>query len=574
MRSVLRAGAIGLARFFAAAGVAAGVTPEVAAVAATEVAPEPADLVITAGTVITLDGARPRATAIAVRGGRIVAVGTAAEIQSLIGPATRRVELRGATVVPGLGDAHVHVEGIGDALENIDLVGAASLEEAVRRVRTGAAALPATDWVRGRGWDQNDWPGKRFPTAGALDAAAGNRPAFLRRVDGHAAWVNARALTLAGVTAATPDPPGGRILRDAQGRPSGVLVDAAMALVAEKIPPATPETRKRRIAKGLRACAQAGLTSVHDAGVDLSGVALYKELLAEGPLPVRVYVMLRGPDEFLAHPELRPEVGLGDGQLTIRSIKVMADGALGSRGALLLAPYSDEPGAKGLLTVDPARYRTMLHRALAEGFQVNTHAIGDAANRLTLDAYQEAFGSGGGAARRFRVEHAQVIAPEDIPRFRALGVVPSVQPTHATSDMYWATDRLGPRRAKGAYLWKTFLAQGVRLPAGSDAPVEQIAVVPGLHAAVTRQDAKGWPDGGWHPRERVAPEEALRMFSSDVAWAAFEEGERGTIELGKRADFTILTQDPTAVAPPDILKTRVLMTIVGGRIVHDERPRD
>jgi hypothetical protein len=484
------------------------------------------------------------------------------------------VDLPGATVVPGLGDAHVHVEGLGDALETIDLVGAATLEVAASRVRAGAGALPPADWVRGRGWDQNDWPEKRFPSAATLDAATGGRPAFLRRIDGHAAWVNTRALELAGVTAATPDPSGGRILRDDAGRPTGVLVDAAMELVSAKIPAATGEARKRRIAKGLRACAEAGLTSVHDAGVDVASVALYKELLAAGPLPVRAYLMLRGPDEFLAHPELRPEIGLGDGQLTIRSIKVVADGALGSRGALLLAPYADEPGAKGLLTVDPAKFRTMLQRALAQGFQVNTHAIGDAANRLVLDAYQQAFGSAGGAAKRFRIEHAQVVAPEDVDRFRGLGVIPSVQPTHCTSDMYWATDRLGPKRAEGAYLWKTFLAQGLRLPAGSDAPVESIAVVPGLHAAVTRQDAKGWPEGGWHPRERVSADEALRMFSADVAYAAFEEADRGAIAVGKRADFTILSQDPTAVPPSAILNTRIVMTIVGGRVAHEKGARD
>jgi predicted amidohydrolase YtcJ len=458
-----------------------------------------------------------------------------------------------------------------EARDYFPLVRSAYLDAAARLVGDGAAALAPADWVLGWGWDQNDWPGQRFPTAAALDAVTGGRPAFLRRIDGHAAWVNTRALTLAGITDSTPDPAGGRILRDDAGRASGVLVDAAMDLVADRIPAATREARKRRLAKGLRACAEAGLTSVHDAGVELATVDLYKELLAEGPLPVRAYLMLRGPEEFLAHPGLRPEIGLGDGQLTIRSIKVVADGALGSRGALLLAPYSDEPATRGLLTVDPIRFRALLGRALEQGFQVNTHAIGDAANRMVLDAYQQAFGSGGGAEKRFRIEHAQFVSPEDVDRFRALGVVPSVQPTHATSDMYWATDRVGPRRAEGAYLWKTFLAQGLRLPAGSDAPVESIAVVPGLHAAVTRQDAKGWPAGGWRPGERVSAAEALRMFSSDVAWAAFEEADRGTIAAGKRADFTVLSQDPTKVAPPAILDTRVLMTIVGGRVVHERR---
>jgi predicted amidohydrolase YtcJ len=537
-------------------------------------APVPADLVITAPAVITLDAAQPRATALAVRDGRIVAVGSAADVKAHVGKDTRRIDLKEGAVVPGLGDAHLHVESMGDALENIDLVGAATLEEAVARVRAGAQSLPAGDWVRGRGWDQNDWPTKAFPTAAALDAATGDRPAFLRRIDGHAGWANTRALALAGITAATTDPGGGRIMRDDEGRPTGVLVDAAMDLVAAKIPPASRDARKRRIARGLRAAAEAGLTSVHDAGVDLEAVALYKELLAEGPLPVRAYLMIRGPEEFLDNAaSLKPEIGLGDGQLTVRAIKVVADGALGSRGALLLSPYADEPTTRGLLTVEPTAFRRLLERAVALGFQVNTHAIGDAANRLVLDAYQQAFGGEGAPGRRFRIEHAQVVSPPDVARFKSLGVIPSVQPTHCTSDMYWATDRLGERRADGAYLWRTFLDLGLRLPAGSDAPVESVDVVPGLHAAVTRQDAKGWPKGGWRPSERVTAEEALRMFSSDVAYAAFEEDDRGTIAVGKRADLTALSRDVTAIPPADVLGARVLLTVVGGRVVHELRLR-
>jgi hypothetical protein len=309
---------------------------------------------------------------------------------------------------------------------------------------------------------------------------------------------------------------------------------------------------------------------VHDAGVSLDTVALYKELLAAGQMPVRVYVMLRGPEVFLgAGPGLRPEIGLGDGLLTVRSIKAVADGALGSRGALLLAPYSDEPATTGLRTVDLAAFKELLRRALAQGFQVNTHAIGDGANRFVLDAYAEAFGAAGGIAHRWRVEHAQVVAPDDVPRFKSLGVIPSVQPTHCTSDMYWATDRLGPERAKGAYLWKTFLNQGVVLAGGSDAPVEEIAVVPGLYAAITRQDAKGWPEGGWHPSERVTPAEAIDLFGKGAAYAAFEEADRGTIAVGRRADLTVLDRDPLTAAPRDLLKARVVHTIVGGRVVTE-----
>ena len=527
---------------------------------------EAADLVLQGGVIFTLDDARPRATALAVTRGRIVAVGADADVKPLVGRGTRVIDLAGRAVVPGLTDAHVHVEGLGTALERLDLVGAASLEDALGRVAEASRTLPAGEWLMGRGWDQNDWPGKQFPTAADLDRVLGGRPAYLVRVDGHAAWASSAALQRAGVSAATADPDGGRILRDAGGAPAGVLVDKAMALVSSIIPEPPREVRKRRLAAGLRACARAGLTSVHDAGVPLSTVDLYKELLAEGTLATRVYVMLRA-DEFLAAPpSLAPEIGLGNGRLTVRAVKVVADGALGSRGALLLAPYSDEPGTRGLATIEPEKLRTVLQRALAQGFQVNTHAIGDAANRIVLDAYQAAFGAGGGARHRFRVEHAQVLAPADVPRFKALGVIPSMQPTHCTSDMYWAGDRLGPERAKGAYLWKTFLAQGVPVAGGSDAPVEKIDVLPGLYAAVTRQDAKGWPEGGWHPEERVTIAEALTMFAKSAAFAAFEENDRGTIAPGARADLTVFTRDVTVVAPAEILTTGVAMTVVGGEV--------
>lgn len=532
-------------------------------------AERPADLVLSGGTVITLDDARPRATAVAVRDGRIVAVGGEADVRALRGPETRSVDLGGGSVVPGLADAHVHVENIGTAAETLSLVGATSLQDALDRVAAQARRMPPGEWLLGRGWDQNDWPEKRFPTAAELDRAASDRPVYLVRVDGHAGWANTRAISVAGLSAATADPSGGRIIRDASGAPAGVFVDTAKTLVESKIPPATREVRKRRLAKGLAAAAAVGLTSVHDAGVTVDTVELYKELLKEDALPVRVYVMLRGPGEFLEKgAALRPEVGLGDGRLTVRAIKVVADGALGSRGAWLLEPYADEPGTRGLNTVDPAAYEKLLGEAVRRGFQVATHAIGDAANRFVLDAYEKAFAGKDGSAYRFRIEHAQILSLADVPRFKKLGVLPSMQPTHCTSDMYWAGDRVGPERVKGAYLWKTFLDQGVPVPAGSDAPVESIAVMPGLMAAVTRQDAKGWPPGGWQPQERVTLEQALRMFTRDAAYAAFDEKDRGLIAVGRRADFTVLGRDLTTVAPLDIDDVPVRMTIVGGRVVH------
>lgn len=529
----------------------------------------PADLILSGGRVLTLaePGLKTRTLSIAVRNGRIAALGSDADLRGLAGPRTRRIALEGRLVLPGLTDAHVHVEGLGAARETLDLVGAATLDEALARVAARARSLAPGEWLLGRGWDQNDWPGQRFPTAADLDRVAADRPVFLVRIDGHAAWANTRALQAGEITAATADPDGGRIVRDDTGAPTGVLVDRAQRLVSSRIPPPPREVRKRRLRAGLAAAAEAGLTSVHDAGVSLDTVALYKELLAEGAMAVRAYVLLRGPAEVLQNAErLSPEVGLGDGMLTIRSIKVTADGALGSRGALLLEPYADEPSTRGLLTVEPAEYARLLEVALRRGFQVATHAIGDAANRFVLDAYEKAFAGGSGARHRFRIEHAQVVAPSDVPRFERLGVIPSMQPTHCTSDMYWAEARLGPERAKGAYLWKTFLRRGVPIAGGSDAPVEQIAVLPGLFAAVTRQDAKGWPPGGWHPAERVGLRDALDMFARDAAFAAFEEGERGTIAVGKRADFTVLSRDITALPPAEILKTEVAMTVVGGMV--------
>jgi hypothetical protein len=547
--------------------LAAAILACLAPVAAAEAPPAPADTLVLGAEIVTLDPARPRARALALRAGRVAALGDEAEIKAFAGPRTRTLRLDGRVVFPGLTDAHVHVEGLGQALEELDLVGTTSLDDVLAKVRAAARALPPGEWLLGRGWDQNDWPDKRFPTAADLDGAAGDRPVLLERIDGHASWANTKALTLAGLTAKSVDPPGGRLLRDAAGAPNGVQVDAAQALVARHVPAPSRDARKRRLTRGLLESARVGLTSVHDAGVDLETVALYKELLAEGKLATRVYVMLRA-DTFLATPSLRPE-DLGDGRLTVRAIKAVADGALGSRGALLLEPYSDEPGTTGLATLDPAVYRELLKQALARGFQVNTHAIGDGANRLVLDAYAEAFGREGGAARRFRVEHAQVVAPGDVPRFKALGVIPSMQPTHCTSDMYWAEARVGPERAQGAYLWRTFLQQGVPIAAGSDAPVEKIDLLPGIHASVTRQDAKGWPAGGWRPDERVSIDEALRMFGEHAAFAAFEDGQRGRLSPGYRADLTVLSRDLTAVPPAEILTTQVELTMVAGAVTYE-----
>jgi predicted amidohydrolase YtcJ len=531
----------------------------------------PAELALMGGVVLTLEESQPEASALAVRDGRIVAVGGAKDIGPFLGPKTRRVDLAGRLVLPGFTDAHAHVESLGGSLEVLDLVGTDSLEAVRQRVVQSAPALPPGEWLLGRGWDQNDWPEPRFPSHADLDAVAADRPVWLTRIDGHAGWANSAALARAGISASTQDPSGGRLVRDDEGRPTGVLIDAAMELVETRIPRPGPEVRRRRLQRGLEACAEAGITSVHDAGVDPETVRLYKELLAAGRLPVRVYAMLAGPGGFLAAGrELRPEVGLGDGMLTVRAVKLLADGALGSRGALLLEPYADEPARRGLLTIDKAALEAVLRRALDQGFQVCTHAIGDGANRLVLDAYEKAFGSRGGASHRFRIEHAQVVAAEDVARFARLGVIPSVQPTHCTSDMGWAGDRLGPERVHGAYRWRSFLELGLPVAGGSDAPVESVAVLPGLYAAVTRQDAKGRPTGGFEPQERVSLVEALSMFTKQAAFAAFEEEERGSIIPGKRADLTVLDRDVTKLPPESLLRAKVALTLVGGRPVFGE----
>jgi predicted amidohydrolase YtcJ len=530
-----------------------------------------ADLVLTGGVVVTLEESRPRASAVAIRAGRIVAVGDVREVAPFLGPRTRRLDLAGRLVVPGFTDAHAHVEGLGRSLEVLDLVGTESLGAVQRQVTRASSALPPGEWLEGRGWDQNDWPEARFPSAGDLDGVVTDRPVWLTRVDGHAGWANSLALARAGVTSSTEDPVGGRLIRDPQGRPTGVLIDAAMELVEARIPRPGAEVRRRRLQRGLAACAAAGITSIHDAGVDLETIRLYKELLAEDRLPIRVYAMLMGPEGFLAAgPGLRPEVGLGDGRLTVRAVKLLADGALGSRGALLLEPYADEPARRGLLTLEPSQLQAVLERALTQGFQVATHAIGDGANRRVLDAYEKAFRGRSGAAYRFRIEHAQVVTAPDVVRFGSLGVIPSVQPTHCTSDMYWAGDRLGRDRLHDAYRWRSFLDLGLPVPAGSDAPVESVAVIPGLYAAVTRQDAKGWPPGGFEPQERVSLHEALQMFTRNAAYAAFEEKERGSIAPGKRADLTVLDQDLTRLPPERWLSTKVTLTLVGGRPVFGE----
>ncbi|MFQ6046786.1 MAG: amidohydrolase [Gemmatimonadales bacterium] len=551
----------------------------VVAVAATAPAaaqqPEPADLVITNARIYTVDRNRPLAHAMAATDGRIVFVGSTRGAEVFVGENTDVWDMDGNTVIPGMVDAHAHLLGLGTALRRVDLVGTRSYQEVIERVVERARTVPRGEWIQGRGWDQNDWGDTRFPTHEALSRAVPDHPVYLTRVDGHAALVNAKALELAGVTARTRDPEGGRFIRDAGGNPTGVLIDRAQGVVTRMIPPASEGELREAVLAAIREANKWGLTGIHDAGVGPSTIDIYEQLAKEGRYNLRNYVMISSSDRTLErYFDRGPQEGLYDGRLWIRAIKMVADGALGSRGAALLEPYSDEPANTGLITAPYERIREVAVRGLRNGFQVNVHAIGDRANRMVLDAFESALQEVPVADHRFRVEHAQVIHFQDIPRFAELDVIPSMQGSHQTSDMYWAIGRLGWTRAQGAYAWRSLLNTGVVIPNGSDFPVESPNPLISFKAFVTRQDENGWPAGGWFPEERTSREEALESMTIWPAYGAFMERETGSLSPGKYADFVVLDQDIMTVAAERILDTHVLMTVLGGEVVYrrDEQP--
>ena len=508
--------------------------------------------------------------AILVEGGRVTFVGDEREARALA-PQAKSVDLAGAVVVPGLTDAHGHLRGLGALRRALDLRGL-SKEDILARVKSRAAAAAQGEWIRGRGWDQNRWPKKTFPTAAELSAVSPGHPVVLGRVDGHAIWVNEAALLAAHVTAETKDPTGGRIERLPDGRPAGVLVDNAMSLVWKTIPESTPYEMRRDYLAALESCARVGLTGVGDAsGSNPEEIAILSSLASGKKMPIRVYATVepRNLDAAIAKGTLQL------GRLTIRAVKIYADGALGSRGAALLADYSDAPGNRGLDVTPPEEMERLAEKAFRGGFQVWTHAIGDRANRVTLDAYEKALAAVHPTDPRPRIEHVQILAPPDAERFAKLGVIASVQPTHATSDMPWAETRLGPERIKGSYAWRTLLKSGARLAGGSDFAVESENPLLGIYAAVTRQDLEGHPPGGWRKEEALTRAEALRLFTADNAYAEFAEGRRGRIAPTFDADFTALDRDIFSARTPlsEIPKAHVLMTVVGGEIVYDGRAR-
>ncbi|MYM90703.1 amidohydrolase family protein [Rugamonas sp. FT82W] len=505
--------------------------------------------------------------------GRIVAVGGERETALRL-PKAEHIDAQGKTLLPGLIDAHGHVFELGEIASGVELFSAASLGGALRAVAEFGRAHPKHAWLVGFGWNQEVWKLGRFPTAAELDAVAGDRPVLLRRVDGHAIWVNTKALEMAGVTRDTPDPKGGRIERDASGKPSGVLVDAAMELVDKVVPLPTPVEARARLDNALAALAKVGLTSVHDAGIRVVQDDLYRDYADHGKLTTRVYAMIG--DTTADFDELSREGPLksyGNDVYALAAVKLYADGALGSRGAALLAPYSDMPSTSGLLFYPNAEMLAKMNKAMKAGYQVNIHAIGDAGNRQILDAYAQLIPKYNNVELRHRIEHAQVVALEDIPRFKALGIIPSMQPTHATSDQNMAEQRVGHERIKGAYAWRTFLDQGSRIACGSDFPVESPNPFEGLHAAVTRQNNAGVPAGGWYKNQAMTLTEAFRCFTLDAAYAAHQENVIGTLEPGKWADFILIDRDLFKVPAEQIGKTQVLQTWMGGKRVYKKEKR-
>lgn len=541
------------------------------AVALAQGAAPTADLILTNARIYTADDTRPVVEAVAVGGGRVLFAGHRAGALALRGAATKVVDLGGQTVIPGMVDAHAHVAGLGDALHIVDLTGTASYDDVIARVVERASKTPKGQWVLGRGWDQNDWGDTRFPTHDKLSAAVPDHPVYLVRVDGHAGLANLKAMQAATVTSATQDPSGGHIERLANGAPAGVFVDNAQGLVRQAIPRQTRADVKQSIVDAVKEAQRWGLTGVHDAGAGATELEVYEELAKAGQLKFRLNAMISDNattiDAWFKRGPLMDGYG---GTLWVRSVKLYADGALGSRGAALLEPYRDDPKNNGLLVSAPAHIQDVATQALNAGFQVNTHAIGDRGNRLVLDAYEAALKRQPTADHRFRVEHAQILNFEDIPRFAALGVIPSMQSSHQTSDMYWAEARLGAGRLLGAYAWRSLLNTGVVVPNGSDFPVEQVNPLISFHAAVSRQDARDWPPGGWYPAERMTREEALKSMTIWPAYAAFQERVLGSLTPGKYADFVVLDQDIMRVPAELILTTRVVSTWVGGERVYQK----
>lgn len=535
--------------------------------------PEPADLVLRGGKVATVDADFTLAEAVAVQGEKIIWVGKDKDADRFIGPDTQVIDLNGKLVLPGLVDAHAHIPSLGEELTYLNVTGTRSFAEIVEKVRERVKEVRPGEWIVGGRWDHNDWEDKTFPVHDALSRVSPDNPVFLNRVDGNSGFANLKAMELAGITKDTPDPFGGVIIRKENGEPTGTLINRAQEPVVKLIPKDTPEQYRAKMLAAVESCLAVGLTGVHDAGIGPQAIAIYKDLVDKEQLGLRIYGMLGDEDD----PEVTENIADylrqhrvvnygGHHYFTVRSVKLYFDGALGSRGAAFFEPYADDSENSGLLRITPEYIYAVAKAGLESGMQICTHCIGIRGNRLCLDAYEKALSQNPTADHRFRIEHAQIVRTEDVKKFKDLGVIPAMQPTHCTSDMYFVEDRIGKARAAGAYAWRWYIDAGLVIPSGSDFPVESNDPLLGIYAAVTRQDVKGWPEGGWFPEQRMTMEEAIRSFTIWAAYSAFQEDVLGSIEIGKYADFTILDKDIVEIEPKEILNTKVVYTIVGGKI--------
>jgi predicted amidohydrolase YtcJ len=528
-----------------------------------------ADLIVTGAKIHTVDATLPAVQAFSVRDGRFAYVGSLEGAMALRGPNTAVVDLSGSTVLPGLIDAHIHLTGVGMDLSQVDVFKLRSYDEVIARTVAFARTSPDA-WILGDGWDQNLWPGKAFPTHEALSAALPDRPVALSRVDGHAVLANAKAMQIAGVDKSTPDPAGGKIVRDANGDATGVFLDGAQGIIYDKVPAPTQDQLVRATRSAIAECNRWGLTTVAEPGTNDVHLAAHRVLLDAGEYSIRNYAMLSDNAELIdEHLRSGPVDAAYDGHLWVRAIKMFADGALGSRGAALLAPYSDDPSNVGLVVTPGAHMQEVAEKALRAGFQVCVHAIGDRGNRIVLDAYEGALRAVPSHDPRFRIEHAQVIALDDIPRFAKMGIIPSMQSTHQISDMGWAQARLGPDRIQGAYAWRRLLDTGVIIANGTDAPVEAVSTLRTFHAAVTRQNESNQPPGGWYPDQRLTREEALKSMTIWAAHANFQENILGSITPGKYADFVVMDRDWMTVPAEDIMATQIQSTYLSGKRIYD-----
>jgi predicted amidohydrolase YtcJ len=545
----------------------------------------PADLVLVHGKIVTVDANHPSAEALAVRGDRIIAVGTDAQIQRHIGQTSRVLDLRGRLAIPGFIDSHAHFTGIGEAKQELDLTKAKNWDEIVALVAAAARNAKPGEWIRGRGWHQEKWTRRPEPDIDGLPFHQGlskvspDNPVLLTHASGHAALANAKAMELAGVTAKTPDPSGGEIVRDEQGNPIGAFRETAQGLIerayGRSVRNRTPAQREADEIKTINLasaeCLAKGITSLHDAGTSYATIDIYKKLAEQDKLGVRLYAMISAGDLFLGGKLSQHKIiGAGGNHLTVRSIKLLIDGALGAHGAWMLAPYADLPASTGLNTMPLKAIQQAVRLAIESDFQVCTHAIGDRANRETLDIYEEAFASHPDKkGLRWRIEHAQQLDPADIPRFGRLGVIAAMQGIHCTSDGPWVIQKIGEERARtGSYVWRDLIKSGAVISNGTDAPVEDVDPIPSFYASVTRRLKDGRV---FFPEQRMTREEALASYTINGAFAGFQENDLGSLAAGKLADITVLSKDIMTVPEEEILTASVVMTIVGGRILY-ERP--